>query len=115
MELPVLNAPVRRPPTDPFEKLRFRALQLQGKVRRFFRASVFTMENERLLAMRRGECTRCGACCKILLRCPFLDEVDGQYSCSIYGKHFAQCQIFPLVPKDLKELEEPCGYHFETD
>ena len=110
MQLPVINEPERRAPA---EELRYRALQIRGKLRRFIRSNVYTEKNEELLARRRGECTRCGACCKILLKCPFLDEANGEYSCSIYGQHFAQCQIFPLVPQDLKEIGEECGYYFE--
>ena len=91
----------------------FRARQFKGKVRRFFRANIYTAKNDELLARRQGECTRCGACCKILIKCPFLLE-DGEngYRCGIYGEHFNQCRIFPLVPQDLQEIEEPCGYTF---
>ena len=100
-------------------RFQFRARQAVGKVRRFIRANIYTRENEQLLARREGECTRCGACCKILYRCPFLVEAAGQeagkteYSCAIYGRHFNQCRIYPLVPADLKEVEEPCGYTFK--
>lgn len=111
-ETPVLDAPVRRPPG---EELRFKLRQLAGKLRRYFRSNIYTLDNEQLLEQRKGECTRCGGCCKILVRCPFLEEIEGEYNCSIYGEHFAQCRIFPLVPKDLKEIEEPCGYYFESD
>lgn len=98
-------------------RLRFRVRQLSGKIRRFFRASIYTAGNEELLSRRRGECTRCGACCKILIRCPFLVEspenAPGEiYSCSIYGRHFNQCRLFPIVPRDLLEIEEECGYTF---
>jgi hypothetical protein len=110
-ELPVLNVPS---PGSPLSRFRFVALRLQGKFRRFILSNVYTKNNEALLEQRKGECTRCGACCKILVRCPFLDEVEGEYSCQIHGQHFAQCQIFPLVPKDLEEVEEECGYYFET-
>jgi len=99
-------------------RIQFRARQATGKVRRFFRANLYTRGNSALLARRQGECTRCGACCKILFKCPFLlenAEQDGsvQYSCSIYGSYPNQCQIYPLVPKDLDEIEEPCGYTFQ--
>jgi hypothetical protein len=33
--------------------------------------------------------------------------------CSIYGQYPNQCQLYPLVPKDLEEIEEPCGYTFQ--
>ena len=95
--------------------VRLRALQAYGKIRRFFRTYLYTKANERLLSKRKGECTRCGACCKILFRCPFLKEENDQYSCGIYGQHFNQCRIFPLVPQDLKELEQPCGFSFDPD
>ena len=107
----------RSPSTAPLQRLRFRARQAAGKMRRFFRASIYTADNERLLAKRQGDCTRCGACCKILFQCPFLIENPGAgpgdlYSCGIYGKRFNQCRIYPLAPKDLEEIEEPCGYTF---
>jgi hypothetical protein len=100
-------------------RLRLRARQAAGKIRRFFRASVYTRENDAMLALRQGECTRCGACCKILFRCPFLIEQPGNppgeiYSCSIYGSRFNQCRIYPLAARDLLEIEEPCGYTFLT-
>ena len=110
-ELPVLNA---SPERSFVQKLRFFKTQLQGKIRRFIRATIYTKDNAALLERRKGECTRCGACCMILVRCPFLDETDGEYSCQIHGKHFAQCQIFPLTPKDIEEVEAECGYYFES-
>jgi len=80
-------------------------------------ASVYTRKNEELLARRQGDCTRCGACCKILLRCPFLVEhpengPGEKYSCSIYGSRFNQCRLYPILPRDLLEIEEECGYTF---
>jgi hypothetical protein len=111
VEDPASNAPDRKM----VENVRFRALQLHGKIRRFIRANVHTKENEQLLAKRNGECTRCGACCKILLKCPFLLEENGEYSCSIHGRHFAQCQLYPLVPQDLKEIDGECGYYFDSE
>jgi hypothetical protein len=97
--------------------IRFRAQQIAGKLRRYFRVSVYTAKNEELLSLRQGECTRCGACCKILFQCPFLveepaNEAGTAYTCSIYGKHFKNCRIFPIVPRDLLDVEEECGYTF---
>ena len=101
-------------------RFQFRTRQAAGKVRRFIRANIYTEENEALLAKRDGECTRCGACCKILFKCPFLIEqhsteagTNSVYTCGIYGEHFNQCRIFPLVPQDLEEIDEPCGYTFK--
>jgi hypothetical protein len=110
-EPPVLNV---SPDRSPVQKLLFIKTRLQGKIRRFFRSTIYTKDNDALLNQRKGECTRCGACCMILVRCPFLGEDNGEYSCQIHGQHFAQCQIFPLVPKDLEEVEAECGYYFES-
>jgi hypothetical protein len=89
--------------------------QAKGKVRRFVQAKILKQDTAPLLARREGECNRCGACCKILFRCPFLatDEA-GQYTCRIYDTRFAQCRLFPLHPKDLLEVEE-CSFTFSGD
>ena len=90
-------------------------LQVSGKVRRFVQANLMKQDNDALLAQRKGECNRCGACCKILFRCPFLGTDDaGQYTCKIYDKRFAQCRLFPLHAKDLLELGEQCSYTFDA-
>ena len=91
-------------------------LQARGKVRRFLQAKVLREDTQPLLARRKGECNRCGACCKILFRCPFLGtDALGQYTCRIYDKRFAQCRLFPLHAEDLRELGEECSYTFEAE
>jgi len=90
--------------------------QLRGKARRFVQSSVLREDTEPLLARRHGECNRCGACCKILFRCPFLGtDAEGQYTCRIYAMRFSQCRLFPLRAKDLVELGEECGFTFESE
>jgi hypothetical protein len=90
------------------------AVQLGGKLRRFVQANVMQQDNEALLAKRQGECNRCGACCKILFRCPFLGtDAEGQYTCRIYQYRFAQCRLFPLHSEDLRELGDQCSYTFQ--
>jgi hypothetical protein len=90
------------------------AVQLRGKLRRFVQAKVLKQDNDALLAKRQGDCNRCGACCQILFRCPFLGtDAEGQYTCRIYEKRFAQCRLFPLHPEDLRELGDQCSYTFE--
>jgi Fe-S-cluster containining protein len=92
------------------------SLQLRGKVRRFVQAKVLEQDTEALLSRRRGECNRCGACCKILFRCPFLGtDSDGQYTCRIYDKRFSQCRLFPLHAQDLAELGGECSYTFDPE
>ncbi len=92
------------------------SLQVRGKARRFVQANVLKEDTDSLLAKRTGECNRCGACCKILFRCPFLaTDPEGQYVCRIYDKRFAQCRLFPLHAQDLRELGEQCSYQFEGE
>lgn len=95
---------------------KYRRLRLlaTGKVRRFIKATIQQKRTlELVAASRRGQCTRCGACCMILLRCPFLERTrDHQYRCKIYGRHFAQCKLFPMEPRDLAEIDTECGYFF---
>jgi Fe-S-cluster containining protein len=91
-------------------------LQLKGKARRFVQSSLLRQDAAPLLAKRHGECNRCGACCKILFRCPFLGtDADGQYTCRIYERRFAQCRLYPLHARDLLELEGECSYTFEAE
>jgi uncharacterized protein len=89
-------------------------LQVRGKLRRFVQAKFVKPNTDELLAKRKGDCNRCGACCKILFRCPFLaTDAEGQYTCRIYDNRFAQCRLFPLHAQDLKELGDQCSYTFE--
>ena len=91
-------------------------LQLKGKTRRFVQSTFLRQDTDALLARRHGECNRCGACCKILFRCPFLGtDAEGQYTCRIYEKRFAQCRLYPLHAKDLLELQGTCTYTFEPE
>jgi Fe-S-cluster containining protein len=91
-------------------------LQLRGKVRRFVQTSVLREQSDALLDKRQGECNRCGACCKILVRCPFLGtDADGQYTCRVYAMRFSQCRLFPLRSADLREFGEECSYTFEAE
>jgi len=92
--------------------LGLKAIQLQGKIRRFVQAKLLPRQAEAALASRRGECNRCGACCKILFACPFLaTDEEGQMSCRIYERRFAQCRLYPILARDMLEVEE-CSYEF---
>jgi hypothetical protein len=90
-------------------------LQARGKLRRMVQAKLQREKVETLLTRRRGECNRCGECCKILLKCPFLGSDDqGGYTCKIYDWRFAPCRHFPVRPLDLLEVKE-CSYTFEPE
>ncbi len=74
----------------------------------------------RYKAYQRGECNRCGLCCKIQFQCPFfIDEGPYNTRCSIYTTPHAPqaCLKFPLDPKDLKllqrEVGQACTFYYE--
>ena len=95
------------------ENARFRARQAQGKVRRFVSANFRKDEVIASLALRRGECNRCGACCEILFKCPFLKKHDdGTTTCGIYEDRPNQCRLFPIEKRDLQEVRGSCSFYF---
>jgi hypothetical protein len=74
----------------------------------------------RYKAYQRGECNRCGLCCKIQFECPFLiDEGPFNTRCSIYTTPHAPqaCLKFPLDPMDLRllqrEVGNACTFYYE--
>jgi len=89
-----------------------------GKLRRAF---LIAFRRERViekLDRRRGACTRCGACCKILFQCPAYDDADGNPKCLIYNDRPGVCSLFPLDEKDLRDRDivmsgRRCGFYFE--
>lgn len=89
-----------------------------GKLRRAF---LITFRRGRVvekLDRRRGACTRCGACCKILFQCPAYDDADGNPKCLIYNDRPGVCSLFPLDEKDLRDRDivmsgRRCGFYFE--
>jgi hypothetical protein len=95
------------------EDARFRARQVQGKLRRFVSINFRKDEVIEKLALRRGDCNRCGACCEILFKCPFLRKHDdGTSTCGIYEDRPNQCRLFPLEQRDLAEVRGTCSYYF---
>jgi hypothetical protein len=92
---------------------KFRARQAQGKVRRFVSANFRKEEVVASLALRRGECNRCGACCEILFKCPFLkNHGDGTTTCGVYEDRPNQCRLFPIEKRDLEEVRGTCSFYF---
>ena len=89
-------------------------IQLRGKVRRAVVGALLSTDDRAALASaRQGECTRCGACCKILFACPFLVEDErGMFTCSVYDRRPPSCRLFPMIPADLREVDR-CGFSFQ--
>ena len=95
------------------EDAKFRARQAQGKLRRFVRIRFRSEEVVEALSLRRGDCNRCGACCEILFKCPFLKKHgDGTTTCGIYEDRPRQCRLFPIDRRDLAEVRGTCSFYF---
>ncbi|CRI66085.1 hypothetical protein THIOKS12630004 [Thiocapsa sp. KS1] len=63
---------------------------------------------------RTGECSRCGACCKLPYPCPFLRFDDaGLSSCAVYAIRPPSCRKYPRVAAEQLTPQE-CGYSFVT-
>jgi hypothetical protein len=97
--------------------LRQMAAMSWGKIRRAFLIGFRKKRVLEKLDRRRGACSRCGACCKILFQCPAYDDSDGSPKCLIYNDRPGVCGLFPLDEKDLRERnivmpEKPCGFYF---
>lgn len=92
--------------------LALKALQFKGKVRRFIQVNLNRQDTAAWLERRQGECNRCGECCKLVFRCPFLaTDAEGNFACRIYEQRFTQCRLFPLHAADLREVSQ-CSYSF---
>jgi hypothetical protein len=95
------------------EDAKMRARQVQGKLRRFVNVNFRKNEVIEKLALRQGDCNRCGACCEILFKCPFLKKHgDGTSSCGIYEDRPNQCRLFPIDKRDLREVKGTCSFYF---
>ncbi len=95
------------------EDAKFRARQAQGKLRRFVQINFRKEEVAADLELRRGDCNRCGACCEILFKCPFLKKhADGSSTCGIYEDRPNQCRLFPINKRDIQEVRGTCSYYF---
>ncbi len=61
---------------------------------------------------RRGECNRCGQCCKLPFPCPFLryDE-EGLSSCAVYHFRPPSCRKYPRTAAE-NLTPATCSYYF---
>jgi len=72
------------------------------------------------ISIRKGECNRCGACCRVTIfgvKCPFFQEKEN--TCKLYGTKFMLkgCKLFPFDLQNryegkVKEIEDKCGYYW---
>lgn len=82
------------------------AIALTHKLKRFT-TSLLPID-----AGRRGECNRCGECCKLPFPCPFLRyDADGFSSCAVYYARPPSCRKYPRTASE-NVTPETCGYYF---
>jgi Fe-S-cluster containining protein len=61
---------------------------------------------------RRGECNRCGECCKLPYPCPFLRyDAQGLSSCAVYKFRPPSCRKYPRTSGE-NLTPESCGFYF---
>lgn len=88
--------------------------QVLRKARRFYLGTFRTERiKESIAKTRTGECHRCGACCELIYRCPFLgrDSKNLPY-CRVYGDlRPANCRNYPfdVIDSEIKQ----CGFSFK--
>src|ERR1700733_11460442 len=88
--------------------------QLFRKLRRFY-LGTFRPEyiKKSIVETRKGDCHRCGLCCELIYKCPFLGRDNSNLPyCRVYGDlRPANCRNYPFDAKD-SEIDT-CGYTFK--
>ena len=91
------------------------AYRLEGHRRRLRMVNKFKRLATSFLPVdtnRRGECNRCGACCKLPYPCPFLRYDDqGLSSCAVYRFRPSSCRKYPRTESE-NLTPEQCGFYF---
>jgi hypothetical protein len=83
---------------------------LRGKLRRIYLTLFRRGYVRRQETRRRGGCRRCGRCCQLVVRCPFLAEGS---RCVIYRlTRPTSCVHFPIDARDLADVDSACGFYF---
>lgn len=78
----------------------------------------YVMQN---LKQRRGECQRCGACCRLVWKCRYFHYENGTPSCKLYKKYRPpNCSNFPIDHHDLADRDVvaphvPCGFWWDDE
>ncbi len=63
-------------------------------------------------AGRRGDCNRCGECCRLPYPCPFLRyDAEGLSSCAVYYARPPSCRKYPRTQSE-NITPATCGYYF---
>ncbi len=93
---------------------KLRARQAQGKIRRFVNTNFRKQETIASLALRRGECNRCGACCELVFKCPFLKKNARWHVRCAASTRTARIHVafFQSRQRDIQEVRGTCSYYF---
>ncbi len=99
---------------------RQRLVLLWGKVRRLALVTFRPGYVRRSIARRRGECLRCGACCRLGFRCVWLRRNGSTTECRFHDLRPPNCRLFPIDERDLADRDlilphRPCGYSFAPE
>jgi hypothetical protein len=87
-----------------------RWVQAAGKLRRYWLTHFRRGYVARQMQLREGSCRRCGRCCALLFRCPWL---EGRATCRIYGlRRPRACEAFPIDERDIGDVGGECGFSF---
>jgi hypothetical protein len=95
-----------------------RIILLWGKLRRFYHHFACPGYVRESLSRRRGQCRRCGACCRLGHLCPYLGkDENGLALCRVYSRRTENCRLFPIDEHDIADRDivmpdVPCGYTF---
>ena len=103
-----------RPRHSVLDRFGFYVRLVEGwsKVRRYWLSKFRRGYVAKMRRQRRGSCVRCGSCCRIMFKCPHLE--NGSH-CLVYLKRANQCANFPIDHRDLRYLEDVCGFYFVRD
>jgi hypothetical protein len=88
--------------------------QVLRKMRRFYLGTFRPEYIEQAIAeTRQGDCHRCGLCCELIYKCPFLGKDSQNLSyCRVYGDlRPANCKNYPFDASDAEI--DTCGYTFK--
>ncbi|UCC39197.1 MAG: hypothetical protein JSV96_15540 [Candidatus Aminicenantes bacterium] len=94
-----------------------RMVHAWGKIRRLYYVYIRPGYVAKKKKLKKGECLRCAACCKLLLTCPYLTMTNGIADCKIHDRKFKACKFYPIDEADLRDRdivspEKKCGFYF---
>jgi len=85
-----------------------------GKLRRFVLVHFNRRYVQSQLLQRKGKCSQCGYCCRLIFPCTMLTRGG---LCRVYsGRRWLVCKIFPIDDRDLDDVKSAggrCEYYWD--